>query len=283
MDRDIYEGLPVRHWRRDYVTVVPPPAQDNTASQNDRWAVELPHGMPRDSHLLPQHSQDLLRAARSGRIYKRPLPVEEEEADVEAILGDKPEKKEEEKEKGFTAKAWKQIPRHLEGPDTEYLAKRRKGLITHTSKPVTSGPTLTQARVKKIDAAGNEYIQNVIVPQGQVVEGEVISQSIIQAPSLAEGLPPAAPTPPRRKGAPKKKKGPGRGRKKQVPLAPTSAPQAPAVGGDSALFPSVEGAVSTEVIFDPFNIGSYLLTPIRERKLKMGAVQHQLKRVILRW
>lgn len=232
MDHDVFEGLPVRHWRRDYVTVAPPQTQESNSSQNDIWAVELPHGMPKDSHLLPQHSQDLLRAARSGRIYKRPAPAEEEEVDVEALIGEKPEKKEDDpKDRGFTAKAWKQIPRHLEGPDVEYLAKRRKGLITVAAKPASAGPTLTKATVKRIDAAGNEYVQDVVVSHGEKLEGEVISQTTIPDPSasgLGDGF---APTP-KRKGPPprRKPKGPGRGRKKKV-IAPTSAPQVAPVDG----------------------------------------------------
>ena len=207
------------------MTVAPPPTQENTTSQNDIWAVELPHGMPRDSHLLPQHSQDLLRAARSGRIYKRPPPAEEEEVDPEVILGEKPEKKEDDpRDKGFTAKAWKQIPRHLEGPDIEYLAKRRKGLVTLASKATATGPTLTKTTVRRTDAAGNEYIQDVIVPKGQLVEGEVISQTAVPDSGATDGF--AQPTPPKRKGAPpkgKKMKGLGRGRKKKA-IAPTSVP-----------------------------------------------------------
>jgi hypothetical protein len=235
VDHDVFEGLPVRQWRRDFVTVAPPPTQESAASQNDIWAVELPHGMPKDSHLLPQHSQDLLRAARSGRIYKRSTPVEEEEADVEAILGDKSEKKDDDpKDRGFTAKAWKQIPRHMEGPDIEYLAKRRKGLIT-SKKAANPLSTLTKATVKRIDAAGNEYVQDVVVPQGQPVEGEVIAQAIIPDPNASatsDGLP-VQPTPPRRKGPPprRKPKGPGRGRKKKQ-IAPTSAPQV--INGDGS-------------------------------------------------
>ena len=222
------------------MTVVPPPTQENTTSQNDIWAVELPHGMPKDSHLLPQHSQDLLRAARSGKIYKRPLAVEEEEVDLEAVLGEKPEKKEDDpKDKGFTAKAWKQIPRHLEGPDIEYLAKRRKGLITVTSKSAATGPTLTKTTVRRTDAAGHAYVQDVIAPKGQQVEGEVIAQTVIPDPTVVDGF--AQPTPSKRKSAPpksKKSKAAGRGRKKKQ-AAPTSVPEIAPVDG---LAQSVEGA-----------------------------------------
>ncbi|KAG9244988.1 hypothetical protein BJ878DRAFT_567082 [Calycina marina] len=225
-DHDIYEGIPVRHWRRDYVTVLPPPEQDTNASSNNIWASELPKNisMPKDQSLLPQHSAELLRAARSGKIYKRPSPVEEEEADAD-VIGDKPEKKDNEvKDKGFGVKAWKQIPRHLEGPDLDYLAKRRKGLITISSKPAQAGPTITKAKVKRIDAAGHEYVENVTIHPGQKVEGEVISQTTVPNPAAAPADFAPVPTPPRR--IPKRKlKGPGRGRKKQkIEPAPTSAP-----------------------------------------------------------
>ena len=89
-------GLPVRQWRQDWVNVAPPPPQEQH-QQNDVWAIELLHGMPKDSNLLPPHSQELLRAARSGRLYKRPAPTEEEDVDAEpTVAPDKPEKKEEE-------------------------------------------------------------------------------------------------------------------------------------------------------------------------------------------
>lgn len=219
------------------MTVQPPPEKENSTSKNDIWAVELPHGMPRDSHLLPQHSQDLLRAARSGRIYKRPAPVEEEEVDPGATL-DKPEKKEDEpRDKGFTAKAWKQIPRHLEGPDVEYLAPRRKGLITLPSKATSTGLSMIKTKVRREDAAGNEYVEEIIAPKGSKIQGEVIAQTLIPDPTAVEGF--AQPTPPKRKGAPPKKKlkGPGRGRKKKL-LGPTSMPDVTQIDGVAQ---SVEG------------------------------------------
>jgi hypothetical protein len=208
--------------------------------------------MPKDSHMLPQHSQDLLRAARSGKIYKRPAPVEEEEADPEAIVGDKPEKKDEDlKDKGFMAKAWKQIPRHMEAGDIEYLAKRRKGVITIT-KNTAPVPTLTKATVKRTDAAGNEYTQDVVVPHGQHVDGEVIAQTVIPAPGVvAPDQFAVQATPPRRKGpvARKKVKGPGRGRKKKA-APPTSVPAGETAGGAPSMTPKTEGAVGPDVSSD---------------------------------
>jgi hypothetical protein len=201
------------------------------SAQKDKWDVELPWGMPKDSHLLPQHSQDLLRAARSGRLYVRRRPVEEEEVDPEAAVGDKAEKKEEDsKEKGFSVKTWKLVPKHQEGPEIEFLAKRRKGLTgTAVKAPTISGPTMTKARVKRTDAAGNTYIEDIVVAEGQALEGELISQTIIAdsvVGAVAVDAIPALPTPPRRRPPPPKRKakGPGRGRKRKLPPAPTSVP-----------------------------------------------------------
>ncbi|KAG4031286.1 hypothetical protein MFRU_009g00760 [Monilinia fructicola] len=230
VDHDILEGIPVRQWRRELVTVAPPPPQENNASQNDIWASELPWGMPKDSHLLPQHSQDLLRAARSGKIYKRPAPMDEEEQDLEANL-DKPDKKEDEtKDSGFTARAWKQIPGHQNASDMDFLAKRRKGLVSAVPKPPPV-PTVVQTTVRRTDAAGNEYLEKVIVPHGQTVVGEVVSQTTIPDPSAIEG------TPFRRKGpvGKKGKRGPGRGRKKIAPVStPHIASEPAAQNGDAS-------------------------------------------------
>ncbi|TGO82775.1 hypothetical protein BPOR_0761g00010 [Botrytis porri] len=217
VDHDILEGIPVRQWRREFVTVAPPPPQESNASQNDIWAKELPWGMPKDSHLLPQHSQDLLRAARSGKIYKRPTPMDEEEQDLEAIPGDKPDKKEEEtRDSGFTARAWKQIPGHQNASDMDFLAKRRKGLGSTIPKPAPV-PTVVQTTVRRTDAAGNEYLEKVIVPHGQTVVGDVVSQTTIPDPNAIEGTPFLCKGPVGKKG----KRGPGRGRKK---ILPTSTP-----------------------------------------------------------
>ncbi|KAF7867362.1 hypothetical protein EAF04_005445 [Stromatinia cepivora] len=231
VDHDILEGIPVRQWRREYVTVAPPPPQENNASQNDIWASELPWGMPKDSHLLPQHSQDLLRAARSGRIYKRPAPMDEEEQDLEATPGDKPDKKEDEiKDSGFTARAWKQIPGHQTASDMDFLAKRRKGLGSAVPQPAPV-PTVIQTTVRRTDAAGNEYLEKVIVPHGQTVVGDVVSQTTIPDPNAVEG------TPFRRKGpvGKKGKRGPGRGRKKIVPTSTPNVTSEPsAQNGDAS-------------------------------------------------
>lgn len=215
--------------------------------------------MPKDSHLLPQHSQDLLRAARSGRIYKRPAPMDEEEQDVEVNL-EKPDKKEEEtKDSGFTARAWKQIPGHQNASDMDFLAKRRKGLVSAVPKPAPV-PTVVQTTVRRTDAAGNEYLEKIIVPHGQTVVGEVVSQTTIPDPSAAEG------TPFRRKGpgGKKGKRGPGRGRKK---ILPTSTPQItsePAIQNSNASTSNL----GTDVSHQYFDEHKNLLTILKGIKIE---------------
>ncbi|KAM0816589.1 hypothetical protein AB5N19_02391 [Seiridium cardinale] len=244
-EHDDFEGLPVRQWRQEWVSIAPPP-QIETAQKNDVWAIELPHGMPKDSNLLPTHTQELLRAARSGRLYKRPAPVEEEEAEADAAP-EKPEKKEEDPStKGYMVKVWKQIPRNAEGPTISHLAKRRKGTVTLSAalpSGNTAGPTVTKATVRRIDAAGNPYNQEVILAAGQPVDGEIISTTVVQAPSANVSADNTAATQVRRRPPPPKRKakGPGRGRKKKLlPLPGPSVTQsgAPGVeGGEGGMKP----------------------------------------------
>ncbi|KAI0384585.1 hypothetical protein F5Y04DRAFT_248660 [Hypomontagnella monticulosa] len=236
VEHDDFEGLPVRQWRQEWVKVAPPQPSDTT-QKNDVWAIELPHGMPKDSHLLPTHTQELLRAARSGRLYKRPLPTEEEEVDPDATLAEKPEKKEEDPStKGYQVKIWKQVPRNAEGPTVSHLAKRRKGIITLSSNlpaGTSSGPTVMKATVRRLDAAGNPYTQEITLNEGQQVDGEIISTTVVPAPvAPTNGDASVAATPVRRRPPPPKRKpkGPGRGRKKKLPLPATTRPEAPNAG-----------------------------------------------------
>ncbi|POR39620.1 Uncharacterized protein TPAR_00193 [Tolypocladium paradoxum] len=240
-------GLPVRQWRQDWVSVAPPPPQEQH-QQNDIWAIELIHGMPKDSNLLPPHSQELLRAARSGRLYKRPAPAEEEDADTEtAAAPEKPEKKEEDTQaQGFSIKLWKQIPRNVEATSVSHLAKRRKGTITIASKTVedkVAGPTVTRATVRRVDAAGNPYTEEVTLNDGQQVVGEIISTRVeVTAATNGDAFAPAPPLQRRRPPPPKRKAkaGPGRGKKKiKNPLPGEGQPAGVAPAGDG-------GAVKSE-------------------------------------
>ncbi|TQV97759.1 hypothetical protein V2A60_006512 [Cordyceps javanica] len=217
-EHDDFEGLPVRQWRQEWVNVAPPVEQE-TQQVNDVWASELIHGMPKDSSLLTPHSQELLRAARSGRLYKRAVPTDDEETEADANANEKPEKKEEEPSpKGFSVKVWKQIPRNVEAPDIARLAKRRKNTVTIASKTPeerVQGSTVTRATVRRVDAAGNPYTEEVTLADGQAVSGEIISTRVetLQAPAapLAQAQNQRRrPPPPKRK----TKAGPGRGKKK---------------------------------------------------------------------
>lgn len=255
MDHDIFEGLPVRNWRRDIVTVAPPPAHDGFPQVKDKWDIELPWGMPKDAPLMPQHSQDLLRAARSGRIYQKRPVMEEEDLETDLSLADKPEKKDlDPKEEGFSVKTWKLVPKHLEGPEIEYLAKRRKGLRGAPIKDgPPQGPMMTKMTVRKIDPQGNTYVEDVVVPEGQAVEGEVIAQTVVTDPAVAgvgaDG--PAQVQPIKRRPPPPKRKakGPGRGRRKKLPLPRASAPAEPGaapVDGQIQEAPTQEAAVGAD-------------------------------------
>ncbi|KAK0656488.1 hypothetical protein B0T16DRAFT_317159 [Cercophora newfieldiana] len=225
-EHDDFEGLPVRQWRQEWVNVAPA-APPDTTQQNDRWAPELPFGMPKEYTLLQPHSQELLRAARSGRLYKRPAAAEEDDADADAadVKGDK--KDLDPAAGGYMVKVWKQSSRNVE--DISHLAKRHKNtivLVSKASAPQIVGPTVRRVTVRRTDAAGNPYEQTVTLAEGQTVDGDIVSESIVPAPAAANtDIAAQQPTPARRRPPPPKRKakGPGRGRKKgkigvQVPL-----------------------------------------------------------------
>ncbi|KAF7564627.1 MCPVI domain containing protein [Pyrenophora tritici-repentis] len=232
IEHNVLEGLPITQYREAEITIEPH-SVDAKPLDKDAWP-ELP--MPRDSHMLPEHSQQILRAARSGRVYKPPAPPED----------DNEMKDEEEESKeirtGFTIKKYVKVPRHLEVSEPEYLAKRRKGLPSPYVQPtqVVAQPVLRETKVKKLDAEGNVSVYKVLVPEGQVVEGEVqptdaalevapataVPGTIVEGVGVvnAEGVIVAndimQQTPPRRRPPPPKKKnkrgGPGRGRKRVI-------------------------------------------------------------------
>lgn len=142
--------------------------------------------MPKDSHLLAPHSRALLRAARAGYIYLLPAskdtqPVDErdvpdtEDTTTSAVKN----------ERSYTARKWSQIPRHVELPEVEFLAKRRPGLpsLYGASGAVTAAvPNASQpmrkAKIRKVDPdTGNITIYDAWIPEGQKVEGEIKDES----------------------------------------------------------------------------------------------------------
>ncbi|SZF00563.1 unnamed protein product [Blumeria hordei] len=234
-DHDVYEGLPVRQWRRETVTVAPSSAQDNITAQSDIWAIELPYGMPKDSHLLPQHSQELLRAARSGKIYKRSAPAEEEETDPEATHGTKLEKKEDSpQERGFTVRTWKQIPRHLEVPNVDFLARRRKDSTVRfetlsKSQPLTASKVISQ----KLEVASGEPVQGFSVTHTHVDAETDSSHATKDVNGTIDGHA-GIPTPLKRKGVFRKKMN-VLGRSKRKKLLMTSCTAANNFGDSAAV------------------------------------------------
>ena len=252
IDHDVFEGLPVRHWRKRSFNVSTAPEKDNLdlLGTGDTGWPELP--MPRDAHMYSPMSEALLRAARMGQVKKPVTPLmddEKEPGEDEDADGDL--------DMGFIAKRWAVVPKDLEGPEPEFLAKRRKGLPSvyiGATGPLGNTPQMRKIKIRKVDTEGNSYIWEVLVPEGQAVDGEIVEEetSPTQAPApgtVVEGLGvvnaegvviagdqamPAAhrrrPPPPKRKA-----KGPGRGRKKKVAFTPGAEGASAANGAGAVL------------------------------------------------
>ncbi|KAL1301528.1 hypothetical protein AAFC00_005769 [Neodothiora populina] len=235
VDHDVFEGLPIKQWRPSENTVGLPHVITEPKVGDNAWS-ELP--MPRDSHLLSDWTQALLREARRPRLAKRKEPTEDEK-------GDEEDEGEKELQTGFLVKKWSQLPAHLEEPEREFLAKRRKGLPSlHTALAIQAAANIPstaatrKAKVSKTDAQGNTTVYEVIVPEGQTVEGEVQQDTEITEAALERAAPGTViegvgianaegvivandllqpQPPPRRRNMPPKrvkKGGPGRGKKK---------------------------------------------------------------------
>lgn len=249
----------MRHWRKAPVTINAAPPKDPSMITGIRtvgWP-ELP--MPRDAHLLSPMSRELLRAARMGQTFKQPpLPLEDEKefGDDDDINWDI--------EAGFVAKRWSLVPRNMEEAEPEYLAKRRKGLpsvYTGGTVPLSTMGQMRKTKIQKTDAEGNVYVWDVLVPEGQTVEGEVMEEEplrteapapgtvvegvgVVNAEGLVVANDPVQPAPPTRRRPPPPKrraKGPGRGRKKRVGFVSISG------GGPLPKKGNVNGASATPI------------------------------------
>ena len=169
-----------------------------------------------------------------GQVNKPPPPPLEDEKEV-----GEDDDGEGDMDTGFVAKRWTLVPKHLEGPEPEFLAKRRKGLPSvygGSAGPVVTAGQVKKTKVRKVDVEGNAYVVEVYAPEGQPVDGEIVEEAALtEAPAPgtvvdgvgvvnAEGVvitgDVVLPTPPRRRPPPpKRKKGPGRGRRKRVAFA----------------------------------------------------------------
>ncbi|KAI9769407.1 MAG: hypothetical protein M1840_004109 [Geoglossum simile] len=230
VDHDFYEGLPVRHWRRTAVQVGVPPKPENPSRL---LQPELP--LPKEANLLTPMSRALLQAARAGTINKAP-PAEEETVVKEG------EDDEDDEERGFVSSRWSVVPRHLEGPEPEYLAKKRKGLESKASAggigAGAGGGVAKKAKVRRTDTEGNAYVEEIVISDGQRIEGGVVAEAtmadagvpgvvggsagVVSLEGVVVATETVQPTPPRRRPPPPRRKprGPGRGRKKKVQFVP---------------------------------------------------------------
>jgi hypothetical protein len=251
VDNDIFEGLPVKQWSAtpSRISLAPPPSDTDIEKALDKWADPA---MPESSHLLLPHTQQLLRIARSGKYgtKRKTAPdvepdgddfnAREEEGVPDEILA-KPAHTE---EKGFVARKWRQVPEAALVPEHlhwEFLAKRRKGLPSYyhgaTTDISASGMPQIARRKTRVQrvldvATGESVIYEVLALEGQVLENELPADSQMQATHLEPGttveglgtagedglisLVPSGTTAPSRRNRPppKKKGGPGRGKKR---------------------------------------------------------------------
>lgn len=231
------------------ISLAPPPSETDIEKAHDKWADPA---MPENFQLLLPHTQQLLRIARSGKYgtkRKTAPDVEpdgdefnprEEEGLPDEILA-KPTLHE---EKGFVARKWRQVPESALVPEHlhwEFLAKRRKGLPNYYHGDVTEISTAgipqiakRKTRVQRVldPATGESVIYEVLALEGQVLDNELPADSQMPAIQLEPGttveglgtadeegiislVPANASAPSRRnRPPPKKKGGPGRGKKR---------------------------------------------------------------------
>jgi len=237
-DNDVFDGLPVKQWGQSVSHVsLAPPRSATTVTENDRWA-DPP--LPRDSHLLLPWTQQLLRIALSGKWGTK------RKSDPDSMDDEKPDEEVHEdakanlEDRGYVAKKWKPVPEALLEPEHkhfEFLAKRRRGLPSLYAPDVHNGPhvPMRKTKVLKTGPEGEVIIYETLVPEGQVVDGEISETTeladikpaevapgtVIEGVGIAneEGIVVAEhlkPThaPRRNRPPPKKKGGPGRGKKR---------------------------------------------------------------------
>ncbi|TKA74248.1 hypothetical protein B0A55_05682 [Friedmanniomyces simplex] len=237
-DNDVFEGLPVKQWGQQPARIsLAPPASETEANTNDKWS-DPP--MPRDYQLLPPWTQQLLRLARSGKVGTKRKP-DPDSADEDRPDEEAPEEpKANLEDRGYLAKKWKPVPETLLEPEHkhfEFLAKRRRGLPTLYGHEVADGSVvpMRKTKVQKAGPEGEINVYEVLVPEGQNLEGEVTESTelggvkpVVAAPGtviegvgianedgvvVAEHLKPAISSR-RNRPPPKKKGGPGRGKKR---------------------------------------------------------------------
>jgi hypothetical protein len=183
-DNDTLDGLPIRQWRKQEIIVG---ANDTPSSVTDAprrgegiWK-ELP--MPEGSNNYPIWSQQILRAARAGRILqsgeivrklygKKTVEDEGKRVDVEEAEEGEEKRGTKRNSQGFAVQKWTQLMRQQEESSMEYLAKRRVGLPSVHRIPTVNASSLKQIRVRRVDANNQPVIYEVLVGEGKIVQGE---------------------------------------------------------------------------------------------------------------
>ncbi|KAL4953226.1 hypothetical protein BDW69DRAFT_165794 [Aspergillus filifer] len=271
IDHDVFEGLPVRRWSRQVQTVSQEPRVEGTESDAPGHAGKpsIPeHPMPKDSHLLSPMSRALLRAARSGCVYIRKASKEYDDEEKDTTDADE-QQTQQKLERNFSMRKWTSVPKHLEAPEVEFLAKRRPGLpsLYGASAGAVEGANvpMRKTRFKKVDpVTGNISIYAAWVPEGHKIEGEIADDAQVATENTQVTVTPQAPapgtviegvgvvnaqgvvvaeagsasvlTPPKRRPPPPKRKGKGlKGRRKKVMFAPGEGADASLVHGPGAV------------------------------------------------
>ncbi|KAL4739138.1 hypothetical protein BDV11DRAFT_170393 [Aspergillus similis] len=271
IDHDVFEGLPVRRWTRQIQTVSQEPKTEGTESETsgNNGKPSIPeHPMPRDSHLLSPMSRALLRAARAGCIYIRQASKDFDDEEKETTDPEE-QQTQQSMERNFSLRKWTTVPKHLEAPEVEFLAKRRPGLpslygATAGTVDGAGSVPMRKTRFKKVDpVTGNILIYAAWVPEGHKIEGEITGDGQVTAESNQVTVTPQAPapgtviegvgvvdaqgvvvaaagspaviTPQKRRPPPPKRKGKGlKGRRKKVMFAPGEGADAALVHGAGA-------------------------------------------------
>ncbi|GBF66530.1 hypothetical protein TMEN_9250 [Trichophyton mentagrophytes] len=190
VDHDVFEGLPVRRWARQLTTVSQEPksTEEETNIADSQSLPELP--MPRDSNLLTPVSRALLRAARAGCTYIRPVRKDPEPEELEQKDDDDTVVEPTVDERMFAAMKWTALPRTVELPEVEFLAPRRSGLPSlygagaqsNAATAAGSSTPMRKTKFKKIDpTTGIISIYEAWVPEGYQVEGEIIQEAQVIA------------------------------------------------------------------------------------------------------
>ncbi|OAL65577.1 hypothetical protein A7C99_2674 [Trichophyton rubrum] len=190
VDHDVFEGLPVRRWARQLTTVSQEPksTEEETSIVDSQSLPELP--MPRDSNLLTPVSRALLRAARAGCTYIRPVRKDPEPEELEQKDDDDTVVEPTVDERTFAAMKWTALPRTVELPEVEFLAPRRAGLPSlygagaqsNAATAAGSSTPMRKTKFKKIDpTTGVISIYEAWVPEGYQVEGEIIQEAQVIA------------------------------------------------------------------------------------------------------